>query len=70
MIEHQQNGYLAQPYEVEDFARGIAWVLDDQERHRKLCHRAREKAEQEFTLELQAHRYISLYGQILAQKFL
>jgi glycosyltransferase involved in cell wall biosynthesis len=65
MIEHQRNGYLAQPYETEDLARGIAWTLQDRENHQKLCHRAREKTEQEFTLELQANRYLSLYEEIL-----
>lgn len=65
MIEHEENGYLAQPYDIEDFAGGIAWVLENKERHQKLCDRAREKAVQEFTLELQARRYLSLYNEIL-----
>ncbi len=64
IIEHQQNGYLAQPYKVEDFARGIAWVLENRERYRKLSDRAREKAEQEFALEIQARRYLSLFTEI------
>lgn len=68
MIEHQKNGYLAQPFEVEDLAQGIAWVLEDKERHQKLCDRAREKVQQEFTQELQARSYVSLYTQILAEK--
>jgi glycosyltransferase involved in cell wall biosynthesis len=61
IVEHEQNGYLAQPYEVEDLARGIAWVLEDRERYEKLCDRAREKVEQEFTIDLQAQRYLALY---------
>lgn len=65
MIEHQQNGYLAQPYKIEDLAQGITWVLENTERHQKLCDRAREKAEQEFTLELQARRYLSLFTEIV-----
>lgn len=67
MIEHQKNGYLARPYEIEDLAQGIVWVLDNKERHRKLSYRAREKAEQEFTLKIQAHRYSSLFSEILAK---
>lgn len=65
MIEHQQNGYLAQPFEVEDLSQGIAWVLEDQERYQKLCDRARAKVEQEFTQTLQAHRYLALFNQIV-----
>jgi glycosyltransferase involved in cell wall biosynthesis len=68
IVEHQQNGYLAQPFEVEDLARGIAWVLEDRDRHQQLSQRAREKAEQEFYLELQAERYLKLYNQLLQPK--
>lgn len=65
IVDHQQDGYLAQPFEIEDLAQGIAWVLADQERHQKLCINARKKAEQNFKLELQAERYHSLYTEIL-----
>ncbi len=61
IISHQECGYLAQPYDVDDFAKGIAWVLENSERHEKLSLRAREKAEREFTLELQARRYSTLF---------
>ncbi|HEY9632854.1 MAG TPA: glycosyltransferase family 4 protein [Coleofasciculaceae cyanobacterium] len=64
IVDHQQNGYLAQPYQIEDLAQGIAWVLEDRERHQKLCDRARQKAEQEFTLEIQARRYECLYSDL------
>jgi len=65
MIEHQKNGYLAQPYKVEDLASGIAWVLEDSDRNQKLSDYARKKAEQEFALEIIARRYFSLYNEIL-----
>jgi len=65
MIEHQKNGYLAQPYKIEDLAQGIAWVLENKERHQKLSYHAREKVEQEFTLEIQASRYVSIFSEIL-----
>ncbi|MBE9125338.1 MULTISPECIES: glycosyltransferase family 4 protein [unclassified Coleofasciculus] len=65
MIEHQKNGYLVEPYRIEDLARGIAWVLENRERHQNLSRRARDKVEQEFTRELQASRYLSLFTEIL-----
>ncbi len=65
LIEHQKNGYLAQPYKIEDLAQGIAWVLENEERHHKLGDRAREKVKQEFTLEIPARRYASLFKEIL-----
>ena len=64
MIEHQQNGYLAKPFDIEDLARGIAWVLEDEERLRKLGVNGREKVENNFTLEIQANNYLSVYQNI------
>jgi glycosyltransferase involved in cell wall biosynthesis len=65
LIEHQQTGYLAKPYEVEDLAQGIVWVLEDGERHQVLQKRAREKAEQEFSERLQAQRYGALFSRLV-----
>jgi glycosyltransferase involved in cell wall biosynthesis len=67
MIEHHANGYLARPDEPEDLAQGIAWVLENADRHQKLSQSAREKAECEFTQDLQARRYMSLFAEILAK---
>jgi len=67
LIEHQRNGYLAKPYEVEDLAAGIAWVLEDNERYTDLSLHARTKVEQEFELGLVARRYRDLYEEILEQ---
>jgi glycosyltransferase involved in cell wall biosynthesis len=65
MIEHERNGYLARPFETGDLAHGISWVLEDDERHQRLAHRARQKAEHEWPLELQAQRYLALYTEVV-----
>lgn len=65
VVDHQQTGYLATPFEPEDLAKGIAWVLSDQERHQMLKDNARNKALQEFSEAVQAQRYLSLYKEIL-----
>ncbi|MEM2130759.1 MAG: glycosyltransferase family 4 protein [Candidatus Bathyarchaeia archaeon] len=65
MISHKNNGYLAKPFEVEDLARGIDWVLGEQERLVKLKENARSKAEKEFSQELQARRYLSLFTELV-----
>jgi glycosyltransferase involved in cell wall biosynthesis len=67
IVDHQHNGYLAHPFEIDDLAKGINWILEDGERCQKLRQNAREKAEQEFSRELQVHRYLSLYQEILAE---
>ncbi|MFN6486464.1 MULTISPECIES: glycosyltransferase family 4 protein [unclassified Nostoc] len=65
IVEHQKNGYRAQCFSCDDLANGIVWVIEDKERHQKLRASAREKAEQEFPLELQAHRYLSLFEEMV-----
>lgn len=65
VVAHQEGGYLAQPFDVEDLAQGIKWVLEDSDRHQTLRRNAWEKSEKEFSLELQAHRHSSLYRDTL-----
>jgi glycosyltransferase involved in cell wall biosynthesis len=65
IVEHQVDGYLAQPFEIDDLTEGIAWILQDEVRLLKLRQQARSKAEQQFSLALQANRYISLYDSLL-----
>lgn len=65
IVTHQQDGYLAKPFDVDDLERGIAWVLEERDRHQKLSDRARAKGEQEFALQLQAHRYLSLFTELV-----
>lgn len=64
IVDRHENGYLAQPYDSEDLARGIAWVLEDAERHQQLCRNARLKVEAKFTLEVQAREYQKLYEEV------
>lgn len=67
IVDHQQNGYLARPFEIDDLAHGIAWVLEDSERYARLCQQARTKAEQEFALTRQSEDYCRLYTKILSR---
>jgi len=66
MVDHQKNGYLATPFDVSDLASGIAWVLNsNEEDYRNLSINARQKVEENFTLDLQVKRYVSLYRKLL-----
>lgn len=64
LIEHQQNGYLVKPYDVEDLTQGIVWVLKHPERHQNLQKCARKKAEEDFSQRLQAQRYSTLFARL------
>lgn len=65
IVDHKQNGYLAKAFDTEDLARGIAWILEDKDRLKKLSNYSREKVEQQFTQTLQAQRYKYLYEQVV-----
>lgn len=63
MIDHQYNGYLADPFDTEDLARGMVWVLEqDADR---LSRRSRTFAERNFTIQRQAERYSSLFQEVV-----
>lgn len=65
MIEHKQNGYLATPFKTEELAKGIEWILEDEERWNKLSQSARRKVTQNFDINIISKRYISLYEKVL-----
>ncbi|NJR14581.1 MAG: glycosyltransferase [Calothrix sp. CSU_2_0] len=65
MVEHQNNGFLAQPLDAENLASGIIWVLENHQRWQKLSQNAREKAKTEFTQQLQAQRYAQLFAEVI-----
>lgn len=65
LIEHERNGYLAAPFEVESLAQGMAWVLTNETRHRMLAERARAKFLAEFALDVVAKRHVELYAELV-----
>lgn len=65
-IKHKRNGYLARPYDVDDFANGIRWVLEDEERLRGLRYAARKRVETMFDLKAIVQRYNELYEEIIS----
>ncbi len=65
MIEHKNNGYLAKPFDANDLAKGIAWILEDKNRLKDLSKRARNKVEKEFDPVYVARQYRKLYEDII-----
>lgn len=66
MIDHQETGYLAHPFDVDDLAHGLGWVLADDGRLAALKTAARRKAEAEFGSQLQTERMLQVYEEALA----
>jgi len=68
IIRPQYNGYLAKPFDAADLARGIVTILESSDTRARLSHEARATVAREFSAELQARRYASLYEELLAHK--
>lgn len=65
IIEHQKTGYLANPFQVQDLATGIEWVLNAAN-YNELSVNARKKVVREFDSLVVSDRYIQLYHKILS----
>ena len=47
LVEHQQTRYLAKPFDTQDLAHGINWILQH-DHHEALAQAARDKVLREF----------------------
>jgi len=65
MIKHQFNGYLAEPFSVDNLAKGIEWVLGNPE-YEKLKQNARKMVIKKFEMVRVAEKYKTLYEKVLA----
>lgn len=63
IIDHKTTGYLARYTDSTDLARGIEWVLDN--RNQTMSHACIEKVRTNYSEEIIAQKYISLYKKLL-----
>ena len=68
VVEHLVTGYLAEPFEAEDLAHGIAWVLDDKQRRTSLGGAARDRAERLWSARTVVPAYLDVYESARAMK--
>lgn len=61
MVSHRVDGYLARPEDPGDLARGIGWVLADDERRERLGRAARQRACRHYAAPAAARRHITFY---------
>lgn len=64
IVEHMKSGYLAKPDNYKDFAKGISWVLKNNNSG-ILSKRAREIVMEKFTNKRIADEYIKIYTKVL-----
>lgn len=61
VVEHQVTGYLATPFEADDLAAGIAWVLAEPTRYARLASQARERAVRLWSPDVVVAQYTAIY---------
>jgi len=63
IVDHKVNGYKAKPFEPQDLANGIEWILNlDSKDYNKLCDNAREKVLKEFDSRVVLKNILSYIG--------
>ena len=66
MITHKETGYLAEPFDPQDLADGIKWVLGN--KGETLTRRVRQNALKIFDPKSRVNEYLDLYSQVLKGK--
>lgn len=66
IIEHRTNGWLAAPFDSEELARGMEWILNDDLIHKKLSKQAREKALNSYSYSTISEKFFALYSKIIS----
>ena len=67
VIDDRRTGYLATPFEVDDLAAGIDWVLADPARREGLSRCARARAMSLWAPEVVVPQFVSVYQQAIAE---
>ena len=67
MVDHLQNGYIAEYGSSQDFTKGISWVLSHNN-FNALCLNARKKVLNNYTFQIIAKQHIELYNKLLSIK--
>jgi glycosyltransferase involved in cell wall biosynthesis len=64
-VDHGKTGYLAEPFDTEDLARGIHWVLACNDRRTRLSARTRQDAVAKFSYPVVSQQYRTLYEKVI-----
>jgi glycosyltransferase involved in cell wall biosynthesis len=68
IVEHGVTGWLAPPFDLDHFAHGISWLLEDRERYLQIADRSRDVAVHKFDANTIAKKYIEVYEKILCEE--
>lgn len=64
IVQHQQTGWLATPFDARDLEAGIEWVISDPARHAALSETARRDAMRRYDPRVIAEQYQQIYATV------
>lgn len=67
ILIHQKTGWIANPYDVDDFSRGIEWILSEEGRSKILGLEGRKNVIKKFSSEKVSEQYLALYEEVLSR---
>lgn len=65
LIQHKFNGYLAKPFDIDDFTSGIYWALSSHDNLKKISANARESVVAKYSFSKVAKQYSDLYKSVI-----
>jgi glycosyltransferase involved in cell wall biosynthesis len=63
-VVHKKTGYLAQPYDPVELAKGIEWIFGDVDRYKQMSIDSRQRALDLWALEKVIPQYIETYHEV------
>ncbi|MFA9518651.1 glycosyltransferase family 4 protein [Halopenitus sp. H-Gu1] len=64
IITHGKNGYLAEPFDIDDLTKGITWAVESPQRKEQLSEQSRRVAEDRFSVKTVIDKYLDIYRSI------
>ena len=64
-IEHMKNGYVAKHLDIEDYAKGINWLLEDETRYKEIAENCHKYISENFDDKIISKKFIELYKKII-----
>jgi glycosyltransferase involved in cell wall biosynthesis len=67
IIRHKENGFIAEGFDSNNFAEGVAWILKDASRRERLSKNCVTHVQRNFSQEVIAKRYAAVYERVCKQ---
>ncbi|NLV11951.1 glycosyltransferase family 4 protein [Haloarcula argentinensis] len=64
IVDHRKTGYLAEPFDTTDLARGIEWIVNSLSDQIELGNQARTTAQRRYSIDLVTQQYCELYDEL------